>query len=246
MISTEQKPERPIRVAIVEDHRLVAEGLEMLLHGVPDIEVVGIVGNKAELLARRSELAADVVLMDFRLPDGSGAEAAAALRAERPDTVVVFLSADESEESLLAAVEAGASGYLLKKSQATTELVSAVRLAAAGEMLISPQKLSSLVIRQRERARQQFERERQDRERQQLLGQLTEREREVLGLMSPGSTTSRSRSGWRSARAPCERMFSTCSRSSECTPSWRPRQQPSSGGWSPARTDRLGRALTRR
>jgi len=186
MISTEQKPERPIRVAIVEDHRLVAEGLEMLLHGVPDIEVVGIVGNKAELLARRSELDADVVLMDFRLPDGSGAEAAAALRTERPNTVIVFLSADESEESLLAAVEAGASGYLLKKSQATTELVSAVRLAAAGEMLISPQKLSSLVIRQRERARQQFERERQDRERQQLLGQLTEREREVLGLIVAG------------------------------------------------------------
>ena len=177
MISTEQKPERPIRVAIVEDHRLVAEGLEMLLHGVPDIEVVGIVGNKAELLARRSELDADVILMDFRLPDGSGAEAAAALRTERPNTVIVFLSADESEESLLAAVEAGASGYLLKKSQATTELVSAVRLAAAGEMLISPQKLSSLVIRQRER---------QDRERQQLLGQLTEREREVLGLIVAG------------------------------------------------------------
>jgi two-component system, NarL family, response regulator DevR len=98
----------------------------------------------------------------------------------------VFLSADESEESLLAAVEAGASGYLLKKSHAATELVSAVRLAAAGEMLISSQTLSSLVIRQRERARQQFESERQDRERQQLLGQLTQREREVLTLIVAG------------------------------------------------------------
>jgi len=186
VISTERKTVRPIRVAIVEDHRLVAEGLEMLLQGVPDIEVVGILGNKAELLARRSDLDADVILMDFRLPDGSGAEAAAALRAERPDVVIVFLSADESEESLLAAVEAGASGYLLKKSQAAAELVSAVRMAAAGEMLISPQKLSSLVMRQRERARQQFERERQDRERQQLLGQLTQREREVLALIVAG------------------------------------------------------------
>lgn len=186
MISTEANTEKPIRVAIVEDHILVAEGLKMLLQGIPDIEVVGIVGNKAEFLAQRSELDADVVLMDFRLPDGSGAEAAAALRADKPNIAVVFLSADESEESLLAAVEAGASGYLLKKSQPATELVSAVRMAAAGEMLISPQKLSSLVIRQRELARQQFDRERRDRERQQLLGQLTGREREVLALIVAG------------------------------------------------------------
>jgi DNA-binding NarL/FixJ family response regulator len=79
-VTTTEQTQRPIRVAIVEDHRLVAEGLEMLLQGVPDIEVVGIVGNKAELLARRAELDAQVVLMDFRLPDGSGAEAASALR----------------------------------------------------------------------------------------------------------------------------------------------------------------------
>jgi DNA-binding NarL/FixJ family response regulator len=186
VIDTEEKTERMIRVVIVEDHRLVAEGLEVLLRGAQDIDVVGTVGTKSELLERWPSLDAGVVLMDFRLPDGSGAEAAAALRTVSPRTVVVFLSADESEESLLAAVEAGASGYLLKKSGAAAELVSAVRLAAAGEMLISPQKLSGLVIRQRERARQQLERERRDREKQQLLGQFTPREREVLALIVAG------------------------------------------------------------
>lgn len=173
-------------MVIVEDHSLVAEGLELLLRRAPDIDVVGTVGNKSELLERWRELDTDVVLMDFRLPDGSGADAANALRAERPDMVVVFLSADESEESLLAAVEAGASGYLLKRSDAATELVSAIRLAAAGEMLISPQKLSGLVMRQRERSRRQLELERQNRERQQLLGHLTQREREVLALIVAG------------------------------------------------------------
>jgi two-component system, NarL family, nitrate/nitrite response regulator NarL len=186
MIGTEPNAGRPIRVVIVEDHILVAEGLKMLLDAIPDIEVLGIVENKADLLAQGSKLNADVVLMDFHLPDGSGAEAAVALRVTNPATAVVFLSADDSEESLLAAVGAGASGYLLKKSEPAAELVSAVRLAAAGEMLISPQKLSSLVIRQRELARQQFDRDRQDRERQMLLGQLTGREREVLSLIVAG------------------------------------------------------------
>jgi two-component system, NarL family, response regulator DevR len=186
VIQTEPKTGRRIRVVIVEDHSLVAEGLELLLRRAPDIDVVGTVGNKSELLERWRELDTDVVLMDYRLPDGSGADAANALRAERPDMVVVFLSADESEESLLAAVEAGASGYLLKRSDAATELVSAIRLAAAGEMLISPQKLSSLVMRQRERSRRQLELERQNRERQQLLGHLTQREREVLALIVAG------------------------------------------------------------
>jgi DNA-binding NarL/FixJ family response regulator len=205
VIHTEEKTGKMIRLVIVEDHRLVAEGLEVLLQGAPDIEVVGTVESKAELLERWPALEADVVLMDFRLPDGSGAEAAAALRAERPDTVVVFLSADESEESLLAAVEAGASGYLLKKSGAAIDLRSAVRMAAAGEMLISPQQLSGLVIRQRERARQQRDRERRDREKQQLLGQFTQREREVLVLIVAGldnkSIASRLRIGTGTVRA---------------------------------------------
>jgi two-component system, NarL family, nitrate/nitrite response regulator NarL len=174
-----------IRVMIVEDHRLVAEGLQVLLQEVEDIEVVATCVGKAELLDRWPSVRADVVLMDFCLPDGSGADAAAALRdhAERP--AVLFLSADDSEESLLAAVEAGASGYLLKAG-AAAELVSAVRSAAAGEVLIPSQKLSGLVMRQRELVREKAARDRRDKERVQLLGQLTSRERDVLELIVAG------------------------------------------------------------
>src|SRR2546428_13165970 len=103
----------PIRVIIVEDHRLVAQGLERLLKEPVDIEVVATVSSKTELIEILPSMEAELVLMDFRLPDGSGAEAAITLQSQRPQTPVLFLSADESEEALLAAVEAGACGYIL-------------------------------------------------------------------------------------------------------------------------------------
>jgi DNA-binding NarL/FixJ family response regulator len=174
-----------IRVMIVEDHRLVAEALRVLLQGAEDIDVVATYAGKDELLERWASVGADVVLMDFRLPDGSGADAAAALRGAAQKPAVLFLSADESEESLLAAVEAGASGYLLKAGPAA-ELMSAVRSAAAGEVLIPSQKLSGLVMRQRELAREKAARDRRDKEHTQLLGQLTSRERDVLELIVAG------------------------------------------------------------
>jgi DNA-binding NarL/FixJ family response regulator len=175
----------PIRVIIVEDHRLVAQGLERLLKETVDIEVVATVSSKTELIERLPSMEAELVLMDFRLPDGSGAEAAITLQSQRPQTPVLFLSADESEEALLAAVEAGACGYILKSGPAS-ELVSAVRRAAAGEVLIPSQKLSGLVMRQRERAREHAAQERRNKERTQLIGQLTNRERDVLELIAAG------------------------------------------------------------
>jgi two-component system response regulator DevR len=174
-----------IRVMIVEDHKLVAEGLQVLLQGAEDIDVVATVTGKEELIERWPAVGADVVLMDFRLPDGSGADAAAALRGGPQQPAVLFLSADESEESLLAAVEAGASGYLLKSGPAA-DLLSGLRAAAAGEVLIPPQKLSGLVMRQRELVREKAVKERRDKERTQLLGQLTSRERDVLELIVAG------------------------------------------------------------
>jgi DNA-binding NarL/FixJ family response regulator len=183
-VAAEQARPR-IRVLIVEDHRLVAQGLERLLKETTDIEVVATVASKAELLETLPSLEAELVLMDFRLPDGSGAEAAITLQSKRPETAVLFLSADESEEALLAAVEAGACGYILKSGPAS-ELVSAVRRAAAGEVLIPSQKLSGLVMRQRERARENAAQERRNKERTQLLGQLTNRERDVLELIAAG------------------------------------------------------------
>jgi two-component system, NarL family, response regulator DevR len=179
------QPEMPIRVFIIEDHRVVAEGLEMLLGDSTGLTVVASASTASEAKHTASRVDFDVALMDFRLPDGSGADAAVALRAIRPQASVVFLSADESEESLLAAVEAGAAGYLLK-SGAGSQVVDAIRRAAEGEILIPSQRLAALLLSQRERLRAASERERSEREEERLLGDLTQRELEVLELIVQG------------------------------------------------------------
>jgi DNA-binding NarL/FixJ family response regulator len=165
-------------VLIVEDHRLVAEGLEVLLAAHLDIAVVGCAASVAEAVQLSAEAQPGVVLMDFRLPDGTGAAAAAAIRKQQPDVAVVFISSDESQDALLAAVRAGACGYLTK-SQAATEVAAAVRRAADGEMLIPAAQLAQLLAHGQARAQD-------DADRLRLLGQLTPREKEVLGLMADG------------------------------------------------------------
>lgn len=168
----------PIRVLIVEDLQVLAEGLELVLGRNADMQVVGLAGNRAEAERLAGETRPNVVLMDYYLPDGTGAEAAVAIRQAVPDVVVVMLTAESNPDALLAAVEAGASGYLLK-SQAAAQVVDAVRRAAEGEMLIPAATLAGLVSRQRARAQHEAERTR-------LLGILTPRESEILGLMAQG------------------------------------------------------------
>jgi DNA-binding NarL/FixJ family response regulator len=165
-------------VLIVEDHRLVAEGLEVLLTAHPDIAVVGCAASVADAVRLAADAQPAVVLMDFRLPDGTGAAAATAIRQRQPDVAVVFISSDDSQDALLAAVRAGACGYLTK-SQAAAEVAAAVRRAADGEMLIPAARLAQLLAHGQARARD-------DANRLRLLGQLTAREKEVLGLMADG------------------------------------------------------------
>jgi DNA-binding NarL/FixJ family response regulator len=169
----------PIRVLIVEDHRVLAEGLQLALERHADLRVAGLASTVAEATRLAAEERPDVVLMDHHLADGTGVEAARAIRAQLPDVVVVMLTGDTSEEVLLAAVEAGACGFLLKSQAVMAEVADAVRRAAAGEMLIPANTLVALIARQGRRARQESERSR-------LLGLLTPREREVLGLMARG------------------------------------------------------------
>jgi DNA-binding NarL/FixJ family response regulator len=168
----------PYRILIVEDHLVVAEGLAALLGEHPDLHVVG----KAASVAATDRLAAagpvDVAIVDYWLPDGTGVDAVAALRAHWPDAVVVFLSVDDSDELMLAALEAGASGYLVKTASGA-DVAEAVRRAAEGEILIPARELATLLTRRRLQARRQTERSRR-------LDSLTPRERQILGLMAEG------------------------------------------------------------
>ena len=166
------------QVLLVEDHRVVAEGLWALLDEYPDLTVVGWAASVAEAIPMAEQLSPHVALVDFHLPDGTGADAATGIRTHDPDVAIVILSAERSDEALLAAVEAGACGYLLK-SAGGDEIAQAIRAAAQGEILIPACQLVAVLARHREVTRayaQQAGR----------LERLTPREREILTLMSLG------------------------------------------------------------
>lgn len=162
---------RTLRLLIIEDHPVLAAGLEFLFSQEPDISVIGIVGTVHEAAALPPETKIDVLIADFRLPDGNGAEAAAAIRRSRPRLPVLFLSAVDSPAALMAAIQAGARGYVLK-SQAAATLAAAVRRVAAGEMLISPAVLVQLIKEKGEQTH--------------LVDTLTARERDIMRLISRG------------------------------------------------------------
>lgn len=165
------KATRTLRLGIVEDHPVVAAGLEFLFSREPDLTVVCVIGTVREAAALPADIKIDVLITDFRLPDGNGAEAAVAIQRTRPRLPVLFLSAVESPAALMAAIQAGARGYILK-SEAANTLATAARRVAAGEMLISPAKLVQLIKEKGEQTH--------------LVDTLTARERDVTRLMSRG------------------------------------------------------------
>jgi two-component system response regulator DevR len=161
----------PTKVLIVEDHRVVAEGLAALINDQGDMKVVGNVGTVADVLNAAAELDPDVVLLDFRLPDGTGPDAAVAIRSIRPAAKMIFLTREDTDAARFAAVQSGASGFL-HKSRAAAEVVAAIRDVARGKMLITPRTIASLIAKRRGIEAQ--------------LNRLTPREREVLRLMADG------------------------------------------------------------
>ena len=178
---------KPIRVLFVEDHQLLADPLAAMLAREPDMQVVGIAGTVADAkIMAREQL--DVVLMDYRLPDGTGAEATRAIKARWPAARVVMVTALTDDETLLESIQAGADGYLTK-DRAAEDVVTAVRAAHAGETLL-PRSVIVEIAR-----RVAVARERGDERR--VVEPLTPRELEILRALTEGMSTPEI----------CERLF---------------------------------------
>lgn len=163
-----------IRVLIVDDERLFAELLRVALRAAAGIEVVDVVHDVTTGVRRMTELRPDVVLADYHLPDGTGADIARTVRATLPDTSVLILTGDQSASILSDVARSGAVGHLTK-DRPFDEVVEGVRSAALGEILFAPSELQRLLLERESRPRP--------------LEPLTARELEVLQLLAEGSST---------------------------------------------------------
>lgn len=135
-----------ISVLLVDDHRMFAESLARLLAEEDDIEVVGSTGSPDEAIRLVRSRRPSVVLVDYQLPDRDGAQVAAEIKAIEPATVIVMVTGSSDDRILLAAIEAGCSGFLTK-DRAAHEVAAAVRGAVAGEALVDPALLARLLPR---------------------------------------------------------------------------------------------------
>ncbi len=168
--------EPPIRVLLVDDHGVVRRGLRTYLDLVPDIEVVGEAENGQVAITEAARVRPDVILMDLLMPVLDGLGAIAAIKHVQPEVEIVAVTSFIEEEKVTAALEAGASGYLLKDAEAE-EVATAVRAAHAGEVHLDPAVARLLAQRMRER-----------RSEPPLAEPLTEREKEVLALVGQGAS----------------------------------------------------------
>ncbi|MGA5794531.1 response regulator [Streptomyces cellulosae] len=168
-----------IRVLIADDQQMVRQGFTVLLNTQPDIEVVGQAVNGIEAVEKVGELPPDVVLMDIRMPELGGIEATARITAVHPEVKVLVLTTFDLDEYVYEALRAGASGFLLKDASAE-QLAEAVRVVAAGDALLAPgvtRRLIAEFSRLEPRPRTPLRRK---------VGDLTERETEVLSLIAQG------------------------------------------------------------
>jgi DNA-binding NarL/FixJ family response regulator len=160
-----------IRVLLVDDHPVVREGLRGMLEAEPDLTVVGEAGSGEEAVAQARVLETDVILMDLRMRDLDGVGATERILADNPRTTVVVLTTYETDADILRAVEAGASGYLLKDAS-RADIANAIRAAARGETVLAPSVAGRLV----------------NQVRRPVTQSLSGREVEVLRLVAKGLT----------------------------------------------------------
>ncbi|HEV7199217.1 MAG TPA: response regulator transcription factor [Candidatus Limnocylindria bacterium] len=168
----------PLRLLLVDDHEVVRQGLRALIERRPAFQVVAEAGTVADAIAAARHFKPDLVLMDVRLPDGSGVEACRAIREDNPAIRVVMLTSYPDEEAVLAAILAGASGYLLKEIRGR-DLVAALESVGRGDSLLDP----AVTERVLERVRRMAAGDAQDE-----LAELTAQERKILMLVAEGKT----------------------------------------------------------
>ncbi len=170
-----------IRVAIADDQQLIRAGFRSLLEAEPDLEIVGEAGTGVEAVALVTRERPDVVLMDIRMPDGDGLWATEQIVSDPAlaNTHIVIVTTFELDEYVAQAIKAGASGFLVKDTE-PVEFIRAVRVVAGGEALLSPGVTKRLLERVAGTLKEAPD--------TRQLNVLTEREREVLGLVGQGLT----------------------------------------------------------
>ena len=173
-------PDASIRVLLVDDHAMVRRGMRDFLELHDDIEVVGEAADGGEAVERAEELRPDIVVMDLMMPNLDGIEATARIKAAHPELEVIALTSFIEEARVVAAIEAGASGFLLKDAEAD-ELAAAIRAAAAGEVHLDPAVAGIVARRMRDGGRAGGGTDQKD-----GIGTLTARERDVLARVARG------------------------------------------------------------
>jgi DNA-binding NarL/FixJ family response regulator len=174
-------PDAPIRVLLVDDHAMVRRGMRDFLSLHDDIDVVGEATDGSDAVQQADELQPDIVVMDLMMPNLDGIEATARIKAAHPDLEVIALTSFIEEARVVAAIEAGASGFLLKDAEAD-ELAAAIRAAAAGEVHLDPAVAGIVARRMRDGGRGTGGAAQGD-----GIATLTARERDVLARVAQGS-----------------------------------------------------------
>ena len=168
----------PLRVVVVDDHEVVRNGIKALLEETPHVTVVGEAGTVKDAIARVEWARPDVVIMDVRLPDGSGIEATREIRARLPKTQVLMLTTFADDEALFASIMAGAAGYVLKQIKGA-DLVRAVRTVGGGQSLLDPAVTKGVLDRLR-KGKHLLKDER--------LARLSAQEERILEMIADGKT----------------------------------------------------------
>jgi DNA-binding NarL/FixJ family response regulator len=166
-----------IRVLLVDDHEVVRMGLRTLFERRENLVVVGEAGTVAEAVETAARTSPDVIVMDIRLPDGTGVDACREIRSVRPETKVIMLTSYADDEAVYGSIMAGASGYVLKQTRGH-DLAASIERVAAGESLLDPGVTEKVLLRMRQLAEGGPDE----------LAALTPQERKILGQIAEGKT----------------------------------------------------------